>query len=148
MIEYLAPSSGGGALSYQLRQITLDLTGSDFTKLNTTPITLINTNNSDYICVVNQFCQYVNSNISGTTFIQVGFESLMGAAPNNCTFSLFGPNIQGARGMLSYINLTFGGPENSLHNSPLVLWSSADDLFCTFDKFIITINYFLIPKVI
>lgn len=140
-------AGGGSSLTYPILQTTIDLSGANFTKLNTAPITLIATDNTNYICVVNQFCQYKNANMDLISFILVGFEPILSSAPNSCSLSLYGANIQGTEGMLNYINLTYGAP-NSLHNSPLVLWSAADDASASFPEFYLTINYCLIPKLI
>lgn len=146
MIEYFAPSGGGGSLTYPTRQVTLNLDAADFTKLNTAPITLIATDNTNYICPVNYFWEYLNVNTDPATFIYAGFEPLLGAFPNSGSLGVFGSNFQAQRGMLSYINLSYGGPNNSLHNEPLVLWSIADDPLLQFSTFRITIIYYLIPK--
>jgi hypothetical protein len=50
MIEYLAPVSGGGGL--QMQYLETDLTGSDFTKLNTIPLTIVPAVPDSYILPV------------------------------------------------------------------------------------------------
>lgn len=146
-MNYTKASTGGGSnLTYPMQQVTINLDSADFTKLNTTPLTLIATDNTNYICVANQFIEYHNNNINIATFALVGFEPILSAFPNSATASLYGAVIQGQSGLLSQSYLNYAGPRNALHNSNLVLWSPADDALCIFAKFTITINYFLIPK--
>jgi hypothetical protein len=143
-MNYTPPATGGNTLTYPLIQTQINLGGQDFTKLNTTPLQLI-ANNGSYIVPVSIVWEYNNQNIDVSSFIYIGFEPILNTAPNSAFASLYGGNMQAQRGALVQLFTTFSGIENTTGQSPLVLWSAADDPTCGFNFIQITITYYQIP---
>lgn len=144
MIEYLAPSGGGGNLPYSnLQQLRLDLSTADFTKLNSSPITIYTPNANEYFCPLNVTIDFNNTQWLGGLSINLAFESLFGANPSNVIQQYI--NLwANQRGVFTMNGLGFQyyGGENTTDSSSLVLTASADSLI-TFNKFIIQITYFI-----
>tara|TARA_R110000868_G_scaffold126421_1_gene333480 strand:+ start:468 stop:905 length:438 start_codon:yes stop_codon:yes gene_type:complete len=144
-MNYNRPAAGGTSLTYPIEQTTIDLSNKDFTKLNTSPITIL-PSSTELICPINITVQY--DNIDGSSFILIGFESLLGPSLNQAWLSIIsGSIINGATGVQTLgIQAVANYFANTKTNEPLVLWSDSDDIFLTFTKFIVTITYLKIPN--
>jgi hypothetical protein len=137
MIEYLAPSSGGGIS--QLKYTTINLAGSDFTKLSTQPITLIPANGQKLI----PFNVTVKYNNIGTMLVPllIGFEALLAANVTSCSWGLTTLLTGGEKGIYSQSFVFADGALENINNQDLILWQSIDNTSLDFSTFIVNILY-------
>lgn len=136
MIEYLAPSSGGGGL--QINYIETNLTGSDFTKLNTVPLTIVPVVPDSYIIpIVFQIGYQVN--IIQFDGIAIANQAAYGGTVNQSAYFLFNKiDLEGYSGSIlfpaSNISLIANTisytqyNENTQQGSPIVLCAPSDSL--------------------
>lgn len=138
MINYLIPSSGGGALTYPIEQITVNLTNADLIKLNTSPFEILP--QGFYYNVINYTLKY-NCITAGTLTMFIGYESLLGIN-NNQNQGILEPLSFGLSGVFSsnYFCVT-AIPQNSKNSEPLVLYSDLDDALNNFTLFELTVTY-------
>lgn len=144
MIEYLAPSSGGGGLQYPLKQITHTIDQGILKSLNSSPFALLTTG-FNYIvisAVLNYDCVNVNS---GQNYY-IGYESLLGGTPFSsfCDFdtSLMGTNA-GVIGLGTRTRNLWIANSTNIEN--LILWQQTDDGTAAFNRFDLTITYLEFP---
>jgi len=148
MIEYSVPAGGGTSLTYPILQDTVDLSTADFTKLNTSPLTIL-PNLGTYICPLNITVQYNYNGSSLDPAMYIGFESIISSSSYNSYFCLL--EAQLTPNILNVNTLSNKGPapyfpNDTLNNEPLILTANIDSTFFAVTKFIVTITYIRIPN--
>ena len=146
-MNYTPATSGGSTLPYPIQQINVDLSGSDFTKLNTTPLEVLPSVSGYFYCPLNITLTYNNTNINSGFNIYLGFESLLNLNVATAFTRFETAYIANNRGVQTYqLNYLLFGLENTIDNQPLVIWGQTDDPISAFTKFILTITYIQIPQ--
>lgn len=143
MIEYLAPS--GGSLTYPIRQITLDLSLADFTKLNSSPIELITGGLGEYNCPIQIVIDYSANALPNDT-IFIGYETLLGSniATAYCTIGTFPMSLKS--GVFNLTTRFYNNTNADTIDESLVLWQQ-NDVNNSFKQFIIYITYITFPVI-
>lgn len=149
MIEYLAPSSGGGS---SLLTTTTDLTGSDFEKLNTVPLTIVSAVPDSYIVPIYFFIGYSFGNIDPNGIMINGVNVL---SPINIIYSAYfnfnATDLSNTSGFLTFpvINPSFRAytqvPNVSI-NTPIVLTAPVDSAINNVQYLKIQVGYYLITN--
>ena len=151
MIEYLAPSGGGGL---QVQYIQTDLTGSDFSKLNTVPLTIVPAVPDSYIIPIVFQIGYVNNLVQ---FDGIAIANLAAYFPtvNQSSYFLFNDiDLSGTQGSIcfpasniSLIATTIGYNqyfENTHAGSPIVLTAPSNSANSSFALLKIRVWYYTV----
>lgn len=146
-MNYTPAASGGSALTYPIQQINIDLSSSDFTKLNTTPLQVLPISSGQFYIPLNITLTYDNTVINSGQNFYLGFESLLNLNLSTAFTRFETAYIAGNRGVQSYqLNYLLFGIENTIDSQPLVIWQQTDDASAAFTKFILTLTYLQIPQ--
>jgi len=122
-MNYTPAASGGSALTYPIQQINIDLSGSDFTKLNTTPLEVLPSSSGQFYCPINITLTYNNTLINSGQNFYLGFESLLNVSLTTAFTRFETSYINNNRGVQSYqLNYLLFGIENTIDSQPLVIW--------------------------
>lgn len=149
MIEYLAPSAGGGG---SLLTTTTNLTGSDFEKLNTIPLTIVSAVPDSYIVPIYFFIGYSFGNIDPNGIFINGINSL---SPTNIYYSAYfqfnATDLSNTSGFLTFpvANSTFRAFPQSFNvtiNTPIVLTAPVDSAINNVQYLKIQVGYYLISN--
>jgi hypothetical protein len=142
MIEYLAPSAGGSTLTYQIKQVSHNLTTANLKALNTTPFELIPASTSYYVPLQVSIYFRSNSVNTGQNYF-IGYEPLLGASLSSyfCFFDTAYFTTGNFQFMGAGIVNKNTWTDNAINNSPLVLWQQTDDSSADFDSFQIIVTY-------
>ena len=148
-MNYTQKASVSGALTYPYQQITLDLsTGYDFTKLNSSPITILTATTSYILCPAQIVVQYKNSGLLPNDTIYFGYETLLNANAGTAYIGLNLTTMAGQRGAFTFTTRFYNNDFCDTSNTqPLILWMNAD-VNVNFDNFFLTITYIEIPNLI
>lgn len=145
-MNYTPPATGGGGGITQLHYTEIDLTGQDFTKLNTSPLQVLD-NQGQTIIPVSVTVSYNCTNGLAGFPILIGFESLL---VNYLTGAWYSAPVSGDRNIFtSQYDFTAGGAtfSNLESTRPLVLWCANDDNTLTFAEFKVNILYLLVNNI-
>lgn len=138
-MNYTPAATGGGGIT-QLKYSEIDLTGQDFTKLNTTPLQIIDHSGASIIPVSVTVDYNCTNGIAGLPIL-IGFESLL---TNYLTAVWYSAPIGGDRNTFSsqYYFANGGSTFTNIKTqTDLVLWCNADDSTLTFAYFKVFILY-------
>lgn len=132
MIEYLAPSAGGG-LPINFNEV--DLTGSDFTKLNTVPLTIVAGYSGKYIIPIMFQIGFQINNLQSDNVV-IANTGAYGGSVNQSSYFLMNPlDLNGYSGSLIFpvSNISLLTPavynqyfENTKINESIVLTAPSD----------------------
>ena len=138
MIEIKKP--GGAGLQYPILQQTIDLSLEDFTQLNTNPLIILPGVTGYYTFICDMAIQYDNFSCSPFYVFYITYRN---SIQQQVTFN---DTINGDLGC--YVLRWFNG-WSAGGNTPLqedyVLKADANNSGLLFNKFIVTINYILLP---
>jgi hypothetical protein len=139
MIEIKKPNGSG--LKYPILQDTIDLSQSNFGALNTNPLQILPAFPGYYLVICDMFIQWDNFSNSPFYIFYITFETSIGQ------WVTFNGTINGTIG--GYILQRFNSWQsagNTFIGEKFVLKADADNSLLIFNKFIVTINYMLIPN--
>jgi hypothetical protein len=146
MIEYLAPSGGGGNT---LNTITTDIS-SGFEKLKTEPITILAAQPDKFIIPIYFFIGYNFGNIQADGIMINGVNLL---SPTNIYYSAYfsfnAADLSNTHGFLTFpvVNSTFRAYSqvpNITINTPIVLTAPTDSIINVINALKIQIGYYLV----
>jgi hypothetical protein len=138
MIEYLHPSYGGVP---QLKYISLDLGGQDFTKLLSSPKVLI-ANGGKTIVPINVTVKYFFNGAIMLTPLLIGFETTLGWDVNTCAWGMTNLLVTNNTGTFSQSYLYSAGVLFNIDPvADLLLWQSSDNAALAFSTFTVNILY-------
>jgi hypothetical protein len=133
--------TGGAGLQYPILQQTTDLSLSDFTQLNTNPLVILPGVPGYYTVICDMAIQYDNFTSSPFYVYYITFRNFLQQQV------VFDSTINGDLGC--YV-LRWFNPWSAGGNTPLaedyVISADANNGGVLFNKFIVTINYFLLPN--
>jgi hypothetical protein len=146
MIEYLAPSGGSGISN--LKYIQTNLSGADFTKLNTVPLVLIPAVTNKTIMPIAVSIQYNNTvSTALNNFYGIGALSVLQSASSVYASLMFinTVEINGVSGTF-FLNNYQTSPPNSFRtvaaqDTPIVLFDDSDQPNNIFTTFIFSCLY-------
>lgn len=148
-MNYTTAATGGGALTYPYKQISLDLsTGYDFTKLNSSPITILTATSGYILCPVQIVVQYKDSLPLPNDTIYFGYESLLNANAGTAYITLNLTTMASHNGAFTFTTRFYNNDYcDTSHTQSLILWMIAD-VNVVFDNFFLTITYIEIPNLV
>lgn len=128
--------SAGGSIT-ELKYNTFNFVGQDFTKLNTTPIQILNSGNT--FIPISITVKYNCTSGLGIPFL-IGFETLLSNYLTGCWYSA--PTTTDHNIFTSQYDFSAGGStfSNIQPNSPLVIWQASDTPLA-FSEFIVNLLY-------
>lgn len=150
MIEYLAPSGGGGSLP--LNYIETDLTGSDFTKLNTVPLTIVPAVPDKFIIPIYFQVAYTFNTIS--TNIQIADLGAFTATAFLAYYFNFNSTDFAASptGFITFPVMNFSNfnawnqAPNIKVNQPIVLTAFSDSPIMNIPAFKVRVGYYILDQ--
>tara|TARA_R110000868_G_scaffold345241_2_gene606353 strand:+ start:70 stop:498 length:429 start_codon:yes stop_codon:yes gene_type:complete len=138
MIEYIAPSSGGSALTYPIEQITVNLTNAELKTLNTSPFEILP--QGFYYNGINVTLKYNNNLLNPGILLFIGYESLISSSGWMFVFDTSVFNNQfGVYSISAYSNNQ--ARANTLNNEPLVVYQASNDNLANYTLFELTVTY-------
>lgn len=143
-MNYTTAPTGAAALTYPLKQVTVNIPSIDVGKLHSVPYQLL-PSGFNYQ-VINTTLSYSCRLVDILQNYFIGYETLLnintGSAFNEIDTTLF-------IGTTSYIGLDSKNKNlylgTSVHSQPLVIWQQADNAGADYVYFIITITYLQFP---
>lgn len=143
MIEYLAPS-GGGNLTYPLKQITHTIDPIILKSLNTSPFAILTTG-FNYI-VISAVLNYDCINVNTGQNYYIGYESLLGGTVFSSFCDYDTALMETNSGVIGLGTRTRNlWIANSTNIENLVLWQQTNDGTAAFNRFELTITYLEFP---
>jgi hypothetical protein len=150
MIEYLAPSGGGGGLP--LYYLETDLTGSDFTKLSSVPLTIVPAVPDKFIVPIFFQVAYhfpvIAQDIQITDLFAYNNTAALARYYNfNATDYSSSPIGFITFPVMNYSNInTWNEAPNIRVNSPIVLTSITDNASMNINIFKVRIGYYILEQ--
>lgn len=136
MIEYKAPLGNAG-LNYPIKQLTVDLTSADFTKLNSIPLIILPANPIVAYVPLNIIIKFENINWPIGYVAYFNNQAFTGAVYWNITRDIF-RNSGISWSSAPYVSVN--QPSTRL-NTTLTLTADSDNSIPSFSQFIITLTY-------
>ena len=139
-MNYTLASTGGGSLSYPIKQIEVTYTTSQLKALNTSPLEILPAGKS--YGIINACLKYNNNNINTGQELWIGYENMLAPAITSEQIRITTGTMIGQRGILSIsANPTVFWYESTNPTQPLVLWQQFDDGSIDFTEFRLILTY-------